>query len=59
EQPLTFWSVPWPVLGELAPENFEWEDVEAFFLYARKILSAERYSEIVSRAQRTFHPDRW
>ncbi len=62
EQPLTLWSVPWPVLAnpvELVAEKIHWKATEAFFEYAKKSLSAEKYDEMVSRAQRTFHPDRW
>ncbi|KAF9020096.1 hypothetical protein BDZ89DRAFT_935072, partial [Hymenopellis radicata] len=62
QQPLTFWSVPWPVLAnplDLAPGKIDWKATEAFFVDAKDILPAEEYGEMVLRAQRTFHPDRW
>ncbi len=62
QRPLTFWSVPWPILAnplQLDPGKIDWAATETFFIDVKDVLTAEEYKEMVLRAQRTFHPDRW
>lgn len=61
-RPLTFASVPWPHLA--SPRNVnsklvDWSATERFFAYAKKTLTLKEYNELLSKAQRVFHPDKW
>lgn len=61
-QPLTFESVPWPDLrdpNKLRFEHIDWSSVEKFFSEMRALLDASEYKEIVVKAHRRFHPDKW
>ncbi|GJE92592.1 hypothetical protein PsYK624_087470 [Phanerochaete sordida] len=61
-QPLTFASVPWPLLvppAQRALGGVEWQAVEAFFAAARAELGDEEYREMLEKAHRRFHPDKW
>ncbi|KAF9019454.1 hypothetical protein BDZ89DRAFT_1073024 [Hymenopellis radicata] len=61
-RPLTFASVPWPHLA--SPRNVnsklvDWNATERFFAYAKRSLTPKEYKELLSKAQRVFHPDKW
>ncbi|EKM49819.1 uncharacterized protein PHACADRAFT_131666 [Phanerochaete carnosa HHB-10118-sp] len=61
-QPLTFESVPWPLL--LPPQkqtldSVEWAAVEAFFAATKVALGEEQHKATLEKAHRRFHPDRW
>lgn len=63
-RPLTFGSVPWPVLGHPENVNFEtitWTAVERFFKSMERVLGREssEYEVLVVKTQVRFHPDRW
>ena len=61
-QPLTFESVPWPVLASpyhLTVDDIEWSAVEAFFDAAQVIVDESQYKTMVEKAHRRFHPDKW
>ena len=61
-QPLTFHSVPWPVMHSphtLDAEHIVWEAVEEFFEDLEDRLSADEYRNLVEKTHRRFHPDRW
>jgi hypothetical protein len=61
-QPLTFASVPWPVLhppNSMTIEHVGWSTVEAFFAAAKGLMSDAEYAELITRSLRRFHPDRW
>lgn len=61
-QPLTFESIPWPVLGSphrLTVNDIEWNAVEAFFAAAQAMVSESQYKAMVEKAHRRFHPDKW
>ena len=61
-QPLTFASVPWPLLRYpplLTFEDIEWKTVEDFFSAAKLITSESEYKSIVEKTHRRFHPDKW
>ncbi|KAF5381676.1 hypothetical protein D9615_005569 [Tricholomella constricta] len=66
ERPLTFGSIPWPILDNpLSPssssrgEAVTWVKVEAFFADVKRTCSAEEYRKLVGRAHHMFHPDKW
>jgi hypothetical protein len=62
QQPLTFESVPWPVLispFRLHITHIDWQAVEEFFTAVETILPPAQYKELVQKSQRRFHPDRW
>lgn len=61
-QPLTFESIPWPVLASphtLAVDDIEWSAVEAFFSAARLVVNETQYKAMIEKAHKRFHPDRW
>lgn len=61
QQPLTFASMPWPSLEnplKLKPEMITWEATERFFSRVRPRMPSTEFQALVSKAQRTFHPDR-
>lgn len=62
-QPLTFDSIPWPVLGHprgITLEDIDWTAVEKFFSAAEKLLKEkDEYKALVEKAHRRFHPDKW
>ncbi|KAK7062673.1 hypothetical protein VNI00_000161 [Paramarasmius palmivorus] len=62
-QPLTSAAIPWPVLTDpfsLAPQEIEWADVEKFLAaLQRRTGNAQAFRQLLGRAQRVFHPDRW
>lgn len=60
--PLTFENIPWPVLED--PMVFDidyitWENVEAFFAFAKRTQGAGEYKKFVETVHRLFHPDKW
>ncbi|KAG6888225.1 hypothetical protein C0992_009275 [Termitomyces sp. T32_za158] len=62
--PLTFEGVPWPTLDNPMVSSFQagaitWEKVEAFFSYAKQTMPHQRYSKLVEKVHRLFHPDKW
>ncbi|KAI0088645.1 hypothetical protein BDY19DRAFT_178260 [Irpex rosettiformis] len=62
-QPLTFASVPWPVLCHPYAMKFEainWNAVEMFFKAMEEFLEDRtEYKTLIERAHRRFHPDKW
>lgn len=61
-QPLTFASVPWPLLvppTQRTLASVQWQAVEAFFAAAKATLDATAYKEMLEKAHRRFHPDKW
>ncbi|KIY68512.1 hypothetical protein CYLTODRAFT_374260 [Cylindrobasidium torrendii FP15055 ss-10] len=61
QQPLTFASMPWPTLenpSKLKPGMVTWEATERFFTRAKPRMPATEFQGLVSKTQRTFHPDR-
>ncbi|EKM49824.1 uncharacterized protein PHACADRAFT_265530 [Phanerochaete carnosa HHB-10118-sp] len=61
-QPLTFESIPWPVLHSplhLKLEDIEWHAVEEFFRMARMVIGEVEYKTMIVKAHRGFHPDKW
>jgi hypothetical protein len=62
--PLTFKTVPWPVLppsNSLAVQHKDvtWDTVEKFFCAAKKCLEATDLRTLIQENHRRFHPDRW
>ena|SRR6201996_6466581 len=60
--PITFNSIPWPILTHphyIALNDITWENVEAFFGYARISLPATDFRRVLKASQSQFHPDRW
>lgn len=58
--PLTFASVPWPVLrGSFSVQDVDWDTVEAFFKETQRLLTPAEFKDLVEKSQRRFHPDRW
>ncbi|KAI0094093.1 hypothetical protein BDY19DRAFT_920796 [Irpex rosettiformis] len=62
-QPLTFESVPWPVLAHphsVTFDTIDWSAVEEFFNAIEKLLKDKgQYKTLVEKAHRRFHPDKW
>lgn len=61
-QPLTFESVPWPILvnpGYMTFEDIEWGAVEKFFGVVEPLMRRAEFRALVERAHRRFHPDKW
>lgn len=62
EDPITFLTVPWPVLhrpSTLKIEDVDWSAVEAFFKAVRPHMRGQDYNALVEKSHRRFHPDRW
>ncbi|PIL35035.1 hypothetical protein GSI_02822 [Ganoderma sinense ZZ0214-1] len=62
ENPPIFDKVPWPTLlppWELKEEQVNWEQVESFFKKAYARMPTQDYKELVEKAHKRFHPDRW
>ncbi len=62
ENPLSFMTVPWPVLHRptsFTIEDVDWSAVEAFFKAIRTHLRTQDYKALVEKSHRRFHPDRW
>ncbi|GJE93691.1 hypothetical protein PsYK624_098510 [Phanerochaete sordida] len=61
-QPLTFECIPWPDLRDptkLRLERIDWTSVDSFFQEMRVVVDASEYKELVVKAPRRFHPDKW
>ncbi|KIP05210.1 hypothetical protein PHLGIDRAFT_57800, partial [Phlebiopsis gigantea 11061_1 CR5-6] len=61
-QPLTFGSVPWPLLAlphKATLDDIDWSAVEAFFAAVKLQVTTSEYKALVEQAHRRFHPDRW
>ncbi len=61
-KPLTFESVPWPVLlspYEVKLEEIDWKAVEEFFEKLELMVHRGEYKTLVEQAHRRFHPDKW
>lgn len=61
-QPLTFGSIPWPLLRHPNNQDFdtiEWRTVEQFFSSVRVNMVQSEYKLLVEKAHRRFHPDKW
>lgn len=61
-QPLTFGSIPWPLLTapkSTALEQIEWGVVERFFEMLKRSTKQDEFKTLVQEAHRRFHPDRW
>ncbi|EKM49818.1 uncharacterized protein PHACADRAFT_61036, partial [Phanerochaete carnosa HHB-10118-sp] len=61
-QPLTFESIPWPLLCLPEKRTFvgiEWAAVETFFAVAKIALGEQQYRMVLEKTHRRFHPDRW
>ncbi|KIP02705.1 hypothetical protein PHLGIDRAFT_40425, partial [Phlebiopsis gigantea 11061_1 CR5-6] len=61
-KPLTFESIPWPVLSSpfhLTVDHIEWSAVEDFFAAAKLVLDEGEYKAMVEKSHKRFHPDRW
>ncbi len=62
EDPVTFDSVPWPILKapvDLSVEDIDWASVERFFSAVEPLMRTSEYKTFVEKSQRRFHPDRW
>ncbi|KIP10869.1 hypothetical protein PHLGIDRAFT_184256 [Phlebiopsis gigantea 11061_1 CR5-6] len=62
EDPVTFATVPWPVLHKptrFTVEDVDWSSVEAFFHAVRSHMRSQDYKTFVEKSHRRFHPDRW
>jgi hypothetical protein len=60
--PLTYYSVPWPLLSN--PMTSTISDVhatavEAFFMHLKEDTSDDEYNDMLRKARVMFHPDRW
>ncbi|KAI0793088.1 hypothetical protein BC629DRAFT_347749 [Irpex lacteus] len=62
-QPLTFESVPWPILAQPREMNFDaidWGAVEQFFNVIEKLMpNKAEHKTFLAKAHRRFHPDKW
>ncbi|KAI0699249.1 hypothetical protein BC835DRAFT_584725 [Cytidiella melzeri] len=62
ENPITFLTVPWPVLHKptkFTIEDVDWGAVEGFFKAVRSHMRSQDYNALVEKSHRRFHPDRW
>jgi hypothetical protein len=60
--PLTFTTVPWPVLRQsnsLAVQHVTWDAVEEFFRVTKRYMEATDLRALIQENHRRFHPDRW
>lgn len=62
-QPLTFESIPWPILAapcDMTLDEIDWSAVERFFETMEDLLQDRaEYRAFVEKAHRRFHPDKW
>jgi hypothetical protein len=64
-RPITFGSIPWPVLENpttLTLEDLNWESVESFLRHTKKAYAGQdsaAYAKFLKQIQLMFHPDRW
>ncbi|KAI0088662.1 hypothetical protein BDY19DRAFT_179335 [Irpex rosettiformis] len=61
-QPLTFESVPWPILDHphrMSFDRLEGTTVDQFFASVKDIQTHAEYMSLVKKARNRFHPDRW
>lgn len=62
-QPLTFESVPWPILinpGYMKFEDIEWDAVEKFFGVVEALTqSRAEFRALLEKSLRRLHPDKW
>lgn len=62
ENPISFVSVPWPVLHKptmFSVEDIDWQAVETFFETVKQHMRWQDYKIFVEKSHRRFHPDRW
>ncbi|EEB97317.1 hypothetical protein MPER_03393 [Moniliophthora perniciosa FA553] len=62
EEPLTFDTVPWPILkhpASLSVEDVDWSAVENFFQGVQPHMKSQEFLDLVEKSHRRFHPDRW
>ncbi|ESK97057.1 hypothetical protein Moror_6278 [Moniliophthora roreri MCA 2997] len=62
EEPLTFDTVPWPVLkhpASLSVEDVDWSAVENFFQGVQPHMKSQDFRDLIEKSHRRFHPDRW
>lgn len=62
ESPISFTTIPWPVLHrptKLRVEDIDWQAVEQFFSTIKTHMRRQDYKEFVEKSHRRFHPDRW
>lgn len=60
--PLSFHSVPWPMLVDprsSSVSDITWETVEEFLSMAEKQMTEEQFNRLLVTSQRRFHDDRW
>jgi hypothetical protein len=61
-RPLTFYSVPWPMLYDpmiATIQNVDGTVAKTFFEEMRKYQTPEQYTVLLQNARLMFHPDRW
>jgi hypothetical protein len=62
DRPLTFATVPWPILQpphSITTKDIDWKAVEKFFKAVKPYLQVRDYQSLVQASHRRFHPDRW
>ncbi|KZT70966.1 hypothetical protein DAEQUDRAFT_154599 [Daedalea quercina L-15889] len=62
DNPVTFDTIPWPVLQSptmLVVEDIDWNAVEAFFRAVQSYMRSQDYKAFIQESHRRFHPDRW
>jgi hypothetical protein len=60
--PLTFYSIPWPLLGypeALQTEDIQTDAIERFFDRFKFYRGMQEHKEVLRKARLLFHPDRW
>ncbi|KIJ39498.1 hypothetical protein M422DRAFT_135733, partial [Sphaerobolus stellatus SS14] len=59
-KPLSFGSIPWPILERAySIQDIEWEAVERFFIAVRRFMPSAEFKKFLTKSQRRFHPDKW
>ena len=61
-QPLTFESIPWPLLSlpqKGVLEDIDWAAIDRFFAAMKDSIAEDKYKVLLEQAHRRFHPDRW
>lgn len=59
---VVFETIPWPMLtrpGTFFVEDITWQAVEKFFECARYYNTTSQFRDLVEKAHKRFHPDRW